>query len=282
MSAPRPVPFRDALNDLRRRQVLPTSLTAREIDGLDQVIRDNAFFSARVTEAEILNGMMEGIDRILGGGPRGPGQIMDPALFRVQMREMLDSISYAPEDPRDVGTIKDLRTDARLNLIVRTQEEMATGRGQYIASTDPDTIDLWPAWELIRLRDSKVKRNWPQRWAEAAATAGDAGAARMLSEHGRMLARKDSGIWTALSRFGRPHPPFDYNSGMDVEDVERDECIALGLIRTGDRIQAPQKSQGPDLAANVSSINPELRSALASGLGPDYRIDDEGVLHRAA
>lgn len=277
---PRAIPFATALADLRQRQLLPTSLSSAEIEGLPQWVRDSSFFSARVAQAEILDGLQARIDQLLGGGERGPGLTMDPALFRVEMRDLLDAVSYQPADPRDEGTIKDLRSEARLNVIVRTQEEMATGHGQYLQSIDPDTVDLWPAWELIRLRDSKVKRNWEQRWQDAAAGSGDTDAARMLAEHGRMLARKDSPIWTQLSRFGRPHPPFDFNSGMGVEDVRRGECIELGLIRQGDRIQPIAAQNPPAPQATVAAMSPEMRGALLASM-PGYRMDTGGILHAA-
>jgi hypothetical protein len=158
---------------------------------------------------------------------------------------------------------------------------MATGHGQYLQSIDPDTIDMFPAWELIRVIDSRVKRDWTTRWADAAASAGDPDAQRMLDTHGRMIARKDSPIWTALSRFGRPHPPFDFNSGMDVEDVDRDSCVELGLIRAGDRIAAPDAQPAPPPTAGISGLHANLRATLMSSLGPGYRMDADGVLHEA-
>lgn len=273
-----PLPFADALNSLRRRGVLPTTLSTADIERLPQWIRDQAFFSARVAQAEILDGMMSRIDTLLGGGERGPGLGMDPALFRVEMRQLLDSVSYAPT-PDDEGTIKDLRSEARLNVIVRTQEQMATGHGQFLQSTDPEIIDLYPAWELIRLRDSRVKRDWTTRWSEAAGAVGDTDALRMLSEQGRMIARKDSPIWTQLSRFGRPHPPFDFNSGMDVEDVDRTEALAIGLIRPTDRVRV-EPPPPPSAQANLRDMDPQMRSALLGSL-PGFRMDGAGVLHAA-
>lgn len=273
-------PFTEALADLRQRDLLPTSLTAAEIEQLPQWVRDTGFLSARVASAEILSGMQAGIDQLLGGGERGPGLSMDPALFRVRMRELLDSVNYQPADPKDEGTIKDLRTEARLNVILRTQEQMATGHGQYLQSMDPETVDLWPGWELVRVRDSRVKRDWERRWSEAASTVGDTDAQRMLSEHGRMIARKDSPIWSALSRFGRPHPPFDYNSGMDTEDIPRSECLELGLIRRGDSIQPPDPAAPPIPQASVTGLTPEIRAALLADM-PGYAVDEAGVLHRA-
>lgn len=277
---PEPRPFAEALANLRQRDLLPTSLTSAEIEQLPQWVRDSGFFSARVASAEILSGLQANIDQLLGGGERGPGMSMDPALFRVRIRELLDSVNYQPADPRDEGTIKDLRTEARLNVIVRTQEEMATGHGQYLQSMDPETVDLWPGWELVRVRQSKMPRNWEQRWSEAASAVGDTDAQRMLSEHGRMLARKDSPIWSTLSRFGRPHAPFDFNSGMDVQDVARSECLALGLIQRGDRIQPPDPPAPPRSEASVSGLTPEVRNALLADM-PGYTVDADGVLHRA-
>jgi hypothetical protein len=272
------LPFQEALDSLRRRGVLPTSLSTADIERLPQWIRDQAFFSARVAQAEILDGMMSRIDTLLGGGERGPGLGMDPALFRVEMRQLLDSVSYEPT-PDDAGTIKDLRSEARLNVIVRTQEQMATGHGQFLQSTDPEIIDLYPAWELIRLRDSRVKRDWTTRWSEAASAVGDTDALRMVSEQGRMIARKDSPIWTQLSRFGRPHPPFDFNSGMDVEDVDRTEAIAIGLIRPADRVRV-EAPPPPSAQANLRDMDPQMRSALLGSL-PGFRMDGAGVLHAA-
>lgn len=37
-------------------------------------------------------------------------------------------------------------------------------------------------------------------------------------------------VATDLSRFGRPYPPFDYGSGMGVEDIDREEAVELGLL----------------------------------------------------
>lgn len=46
-----------------------------------------------------------------------------------------------------------------------------------------------------------------------------------------MVALKDDPVWAAISRFGQPYPPFDFGSGMGVEDVAHEDCVALGLIQ---------------------------------------------------
>ena len=45
-----------------------------------------------------------------------------------------------------------------------------------------------------------------------------------------MIATKDDPIWTRLSRFNRPYPPFDFEDDMTVDDVSRREAESLGVI----------------------------------------------------
>lgn len=272
-------PFSDAIADLRKRFILPTSLGSSDIADLDARIRAAAFFSARVTQAEILDGFKAELERLVVGVSPGPGQYSDPATVRLRMKELLQSLDYRPADPDDEGTIKDLRTDRRLNLIIRTNDEFARGYGQFVQDTDPETVDIWPCWELVRVRPSRVPRDWRTRWEEAMVAVGDDGARAALVE-GRMVARKDSPIWARLSRFGVPHPPFDFNSGMGVEDVGRDDAIALGVIAPADRITPPEHPGEFSTRANVDGMSDDVAGALLGSLGPRYTIED-GVLREA-
>ena len=45
-----------------------------------------------------------------------------------------------------------------------------------------------------------------------------------------MIALKGDPIWTHISAFHLPFPPFDIDSGMDVDGVPREEAEKLGLI----------------------------------------------------
>jgi hypothetical protein len=65
-----------------------------------------------------------------------------------------------------------------------------------------------------------------------------------------MIARKDSPIWEELSRFHTPYPPFDFNSGMWVKDVSREEAVGFGILGEWDRV-APQRRgfEGPESEA---------------------------------
>ena len=55
-----------------------------------------------------------------------------------------------------------------------------------------------------------------------------------------MVALLGDPVWTRISRFGLPYPPFDYGSGMAVRPVSRRECVRLGLI--GDDWTPPEKT----------------------------------------
>ena len=112
----------------------------------------------------------------------------------------------------------------------------------------------FPAQELIRLWEPQggpqARRDWAQRWIDAGG----------ISRGGRMIAPKDSPIWThpALSRFGHPYPPFDYNSGMGLEDVARDEAEDLGVIPRGAKVQPQERDYNQALQASVPDASPVL------------------------
>ena len=63
--------------------------------------------------------------------------------------------------------------------------------------------------------------DWPKRWQKAGGK---------IFPGGRMIALKDDPVWVKLSVFGNPFPPFDWGSGMGLEDIGRKEAIKLGLI----------------------------------------------------
>jgi hypothetical protein len=269
--------FTEAVADLAGRGLLPTTLSAAEIAALDAEIRTQAFFSARVTQLDILTALQSELSALVRGQSPGPGDYTNPATVRLRIKQLLQEMDYRPADPDDEGTIKDLRTDSRLNLIIETNEKMATGYGQWLQSTDPDVLDAFPAWEFIRVEDRIEKRDWKSRWRDAAARVGDEDADRVLRRTGRMIARKDSPLWTALSAFGIPQAPFDYNSGMDVRDLGRKEAIEVGLIQPADRLTPPQHP-GLRPLASAQGKNPALLQTLLQTLGDEYRLLPDGTL----
>lgn len=272
--------FRQAVQAVARRGILPTNLASADLGQIDASILERAFFSARVAMAELLSGMRERIMALVAGQQPGPGQYTNPATVRADLKEMLDAMDYQPEEGK-AGTIQDLRSDQRLNLIIRTNEQMATGYGQKIQSLDPDTIDQWPAWELVRVEDRKEKRTWVQRWRAAGGTVYPGRTPGLSLEEGfsegRLIALKTDPIWASISRFGQPQPPFDFNSGVGVEDVDRATTDELGITSPEQTIDAPPinpREMASTAQASGTDLPDDLRQVLVS---EGYKFTD-GVL----
>ena len=238
----KPIPFKEAVAMQKAKKILPTSAGSAELEQLEARVRERAFFSARTTNAGYLAKMDRMITRMVSPiATSAAGQdIVDPGTFRLAMRAELDRLGYQPEKP---GGLQDLGSDARLNLIVDMQLKSAHGYGQHLKSNDPDIIDAFPCRELLREESRKKEREWRrQRWIAAGGK---------LYGGGRMIARKDDPIWTAISRFGTPYPPFDYNSGMGVEEVDRAEAEALGVIKPSTVVQRDDRSFNKEVEASM-------------------------------
>ncbi len=182
---------------------------------------------------------------------------------RAKLRDAIVAAGYHPERAHvEIDSPDDLLSYERLNLVLKTNQDIALGFGRMVQSNDVDTIDDWPAWELVRVEDRDHPRGdstypagspggigWEDRWAAAARAAGDDDALRVFNETGRMVALIDSEIWDHLGNdwadsLGNAFAPFAWGSGMDVEEVDRSQAESLGLIHPGDKVQ-PQSVDRP-------------------------------------
>lgn len=280
-----PVRWADGLRRLSARTELPTSLGSRDLQKLSADLKRWSTFSAKVEDARALQMINHVVGKIIGGvGPedeaaRAAGeralQLSIPEARRM-LKETFQALGVEATDPDHVGTLQDPQSDPRLNLILRTQEELAHGYGTYIATQDEDLLDLWPCWELVRVSPSRIQRgyragvggsiqrvpgdSWPERFVRAGGEL----------YQGRMIAVKDSIVWERLGdpdlfddALGNPYPPFAFNSNMDVRDVDREEAEQLGVIKKAAPAPKPRmRSVNEDLHASAQNFEPALRSAL--------------------
>lgn len=151
------------------------------------------------------------------------------------------------------NSVANIGDTMNLDFFLRIPKEIALGASQKLVQNwDRERVDEWPALELIRVYDREVPRgseedkNGPDngwddedgRWQAACDEAGDDDAAQVFEETGRMVALKSSGVWAALGdgaggyddTLGNSFPPFAFNSGMDVDEIGRDEAEELGLL----------------------------------------------------
>lgn len=254
-----PREFREAIEAAEVRAILPTEFRTFLLSLISPEIRARAFFSAGVINAELLDTWHTLVGQILDG-------TVDRSEARLRMKEQLDALGYVPPEGAR-GSLLDLSSDARTNLILDQNVAFARGAGQFAQRQDETILDLWPVQELFRAQSRLVPRDWPGRWRN--------NGGQFFG--GRMMARVDDPIWTRISRFGHPHPPFDFNSGMWVRAIEREIAEDLGVIAPGEAAPEPQPLDFNDgLQSSPRVRSRELRAAIEeSGVG---RFDDAGVL----
>ncbi len=262
-----PIPFAEALQSRQVKALLPTTLSSGELMKIAPEIRERAMFSARTVNAEHLQGFMDDIDKILNPiSVDGRTVGLDWATSRLNAKERLRDQGYLP-DPDQFGTLKDLSSDVRLNTIIKTNVEMAQGYGQFAQGQDLELLDAWPAQELFRAEGRKVPRDWESIWKEKGGEVFG----------GRMIALKDDPIWSEISAFGLPYPPFDFGSGMWVRDIDRTEAESLGLINADQRVEPQSREFNADLQMTPAVRDEALISALMKDVGDKYSLTD-GVL----
>lgn len=263
-----PVPFEEAFRFAAEREALPTTLGHAELTLLRRELGNRALVLARVADARILSNVQDMVSQLAKGVSPAPGEYMNPATFRLRMQEILKAVDYKPEPGRE-GSISDLRSKARLDLIVNTETELASGRAQQQADSDPDVADAFPCWELYRAKNpAGATRDWSERWKVAASASGDSMAASVFESTGRMIARKDSSLWSELGStdnfddaLDTDHPPFAFQSGMAVKNVNRATAMRLGFINRGERILV-QPAAPPESNPPTSGISPEIKAVL--------------------
>ena len=223
-------------------------------------MRERAFFMAGVQEAQVLQLFREAAEGVADGR-------LSAGEARVSIRQGLAELGYTPEGAgAEAGSLQDLSSYRRIMLALETNERMAQGwmnNCQYL--TDPNV----GGQELYRLYARKVPRNWAQRWAEAGEQVDWQGVATGAP----FIATLDSPIWCALSRFGLPYPPFDYNSGMSTRPVDNQRCRELGLEPTPKPEVLPSLNE--QVEASLQGLEEDIAEDLLRALGALVRREGD-------
>ena len=251
-----PTPFYEAVKLLAAKKLLPTNLDSAGIRELDVTLRRQSMLSARTTNEYLLQKYSDLIsslvnptttqraDRITAENPQGNVTTgVNPATARSAIKDFFKGMGIQPSG--EFGGLTDITSDARIDLVVKTNTELAQGAGRFLQMNDPDALEMFPAQELVRFEQTVKQRDWPDRWRAAAEESGDDDALRVLDETGRMVALKASPIWDSLGdgaggyddTLGNPYPPFAFNSGMWVQSVSRKEAVDIGLMDETDAVE---------------------------------------------
>jgi hypothetical protein len=242
----RPIQFSQAAQSREVRSVLPTNLSSAQLEEIEPAIMERALVSARVHNAEVLQGLDDILTRYLSGE-------INSATAVTELRQVMrDNGLWAA--PGDEDTLKDFQSNERLNLIIRMNAGFANGYGDWLYNQQKPILDEWPAQELFRGLAVKVPRDWVTRWNDAADETG--------TKVAGFVALRNTRIWTAISRFGVPYPPYDFNSGMRTRLVDRTRAMALGLIDRDTQIEPQDRGFNDDLRFTPAIRAAALRQAL--------------------
>ncbi len=266
---PDPLTTFDAAIASRGRSVLTSGLDTaglRREFGAEVLAR--SVFTARGTNAIFANKLKEVIDAVAAGS-MGEGQA------RTALYEVLDALDYDVEKggfpgeevpPALRGSLQDLRSFRRMNLIVRMQVDLMAGAGLKARGQTPDRLATHPAWELVRVEEKAAPRDWPSRWAVAG---GRFYGTSNIEGRGRMIALKGDSVWGELGAWenfpdalGVDYPPFAFNSGMGWDEIEGAEVELLGVTGPdGESVEEFQASQPQTLGGRMPLPAPQISLA---------------------
>lgn len=261
----------DASQVFALKKILPTELSSDELRELAAAVRNQSFFSARTADEYLLQKYYEKIGGILNPSDKDGEATtqFSPAYVRAAIKKFLDEAGYQPST-EDAGTLRDLSSDARINLVVETNVQLAQGQANWMSNQNRVLLDLWPGQELFRAAFREQPRQWLMRWRLAGAQTGDPiGTGWTITPDERMIALKNHGIWNWIGSSALfPDaldvlwPPFAFNSGMWVRDVDRAETERIGLLQKGQTALAPMS-----IAAALARFAAKI-SALAGEVSP--------------
>lgn len=269
--------WQKAVERLAGKTNLATTLTSAEWQEVPLAIGERAFFSARVAEAHRLQETRNALQKALTG--------LDTTRTRADGTAMTYSSTDAIADLRklwgaegDSGQLTDITSYRRLKLINDFQTEQAYSYGRWKQDLeDPEMLDEYPAWEFVRVEPRRVPRtDWWEHWQAAGDAINWEGATPTA-----MAALKTSPIWAVFSRFGTPYPPFDFNSGMGLRDLDREEAESLGLIPPAwnPETEGPAaiKHFNDNVEASIKDLDPKMRDWLAKAMGNMGEIEGNRI-----
>ena len=255
-----------AIDNFARRETVASAWRTADWAKAPQEIVQRSFFSAGVESAQFLSAAQRGISQALDLSLDSAGRFPDREKFIRDLRQTALSLGLGtPENPTD---LKNLAGATRLGMIWDMNVQGARGRARRSAGLSDGALFAAPAQELVRGRQAKVPRDWRARWL-------DAGGQLFGS---RMIALKTDPVWTKLSRFGTPWPPFDFGSGMILRNIARADAISLGLIQEDETLEPdPDPDFNIGLASTMQNVEQPIATALQTLLGDRIRVQGNTI-----
>lgn len=249
-------PNPSSVDYLARKSIVPSPMRSDGWAEVQAQLRDRAQFSAGIENVKFLQAVQDKLLKVVNL-ERERVAHGDAYLNRDSFIADLRQVAREEGIGTGAGDLTDLQSSARLGLIYDMQVKQAFNFARWKMDQNQDILDAFPAQELLRVEERLNKRDWQSRWIAAGGKI----------YNGFMLALKNDPIWTRISIFGTPWPPFDWGSGMGLRDVSRQAAIDLGLIAPGERIAPDDMGFNDNIELDVSTLSPVLINKLAGLFG---------------
>ncbi len=274
-------PLQHAVAQISGRTPLGSVLKSAEWELVPAELRMRAMFSAQVQNERILAEAQARLQQriklersILADGTQGA--YMDRGRFIEEMRHVLSEEGYKRGTAK-AGSLLDLKSTRRLGLIWDMNLAQAQGYARWKSDQTHNGLESEPCYELIRVESRKEPRDWPLSWLEHGGKFyGTAGPDYPLAM-GRMIALKTDPIWRYISRFKSPWPPFDWDSGMGLTGIDRDEAEDLGVIGPDDVLVPLSQPFNDGYSMSLTGIPESGLERLRSEFGDSILIDGEAI-----
>jgi len=268
-------PYKEAVAKISDRSPIASPLKSRDwSERVPVALRERAFFSATVENVRFLETAKSEIKDLLTGA-RGVNDKGESYLktSRAQIVERLQQFGLQngmkPQDPGAAGTLRDPTSQSRIELIIDTNMKSAQDYGYWKQGQDPDVLNAFPAQRFIRVADVRIPRPLHQYYDAT------------------VRLKSDMGFWLNMNSpdiggFGVPWGPWGFNSGMDVEDVGRDDAEAMGLIQPGETPSPIEKDFNDHLSASLRGLGEQSRQFLQMAFGDQVAFEGDRVSWRGS
>lgn len=264
-------PLADAVQRMSAKTPIGAALKSKDWQRVPLALRERAFFSATVENVRALATMQDKLLKraamVREQAAHGEAYV-GQGSFIADLKQVLREEGITPAG----GGLRDITSAERLKLIYDFHTTSAANFARWKTGQDPVALDNFPAQELLRVEDRIEKRDWRGRWTAAGG--------RLYG--GRMIALKTDPVWTRISRFNTPWPPFDFGSGMGVESVSREDAEALGLLKREQRVQPAMDDFNDDLEASTRGLSDAHINLLKAQFGDQIEIKGDRVVWRGS
>lgn len=261
----KPLKFLDAVRRLGKKRPVAKKLSSREWAAMPNQIKDRAYFTSNIESMKFLNRSKKMLEDYLSGAretvttpdgrrvtalKKASRRDFVTAMQKLAKEEGLGNVLPPGTDNRDAKSkMKDIASESRLKLIFDTQTQQAQAYGYYKQGQDPAILDAYPAQRFIRAQQRKEPRPLHQK------------------NRNQVRRKDDMEFWLrmndqSIGGLGVPFGPWGFNSGMDVEDVRRDEAIRLGLIDKNEQVLPPDDTFNKGLKAAADVEPPFLKKFM--------------------